>query len=291
MSAQKHKHWHETRLKSKYSDLWLDVVGVSKDNGAGVHQWTETDGENQVFIFKDKQDGSFEITAKHSGKNLTADGDGDGAKLIQNSASDEANQRWHVKVHSDGSYTISNVKNGKVIDVEGPSKEKGHKIHLWKDLEADNQKWIPSHPLPHAHLNGKTTRLIAKHSGMALDVSGVSKEDGAKIYQWEKHDGDNQKFTFHKNGDWAYTISAKHSGKLVTAHGTDKGSEITQEGKSGKEDQVFWVSKNSDGTYRITNQHSKMCIDVDGSSKEKGHKVQQWPPTDGDNQKWELIDL
>jgi len=290
-TEDKKEHHHETRLKCVHSGLYLDVAGVSKDDDAGLHQWTKTDGLNQVFVFKDQKDGTYEIIAKHSHKALTAVGEGDGSRLVQSSPTDAPTQRWHVKQNSDGSYTITNHKSGKVIDVEGPSKDVGHKVHLWKDLNNDNQHWLPDDPLPLDVLDGKTTRIVAKHSGKALDVSEVSQANGAKVWQWEKHDGPNQKWTFHANGGGTYTISVKHSGKFLTVHGTDNGSLFVQEDKSGKEDQVFEVTKNPDGSYRISNAHSKKSLDVDGNAQENGHKIHQWDPHNGDNQKWLLIDL
>jgi hypothetical protein len=76
-------------------------------------------------------------------------------------------------------------------------------------------------------VEGKPYRIIAKHSGKALDIKGESKEDGAELIQYTYHGGNNQLFYFlrlipgfkpepydiHVN---SFYIFAGHSNKCLT---------------------------------------------------------------------------
>ena len=73
------------------------------------------------------------------------------------------------------------------------------------------------------------SRLVSRHSGMCLDVSGASTEDGATIIQWPCHGGANQQWRLEAVGE-GYRFVARHSGKCldVTGWSTDDGTGIIQ---------------------------------------------------------------
>jgi len=87
-----------------------------------------------------------------------------------------------------------------------------------------NQKWTKNPgttPEP-----GNTTinsnsyyRISAKHSGKVLDVYGGYKTDGANVYQYDWHGGDNQLWKIEIQSDGYYRIVAKHSGRVLDVAG------------------------------------------------------------------------
>ena len=67
------------------------------------------------------------------------------------------------------------------------------------------------------HFPGKDKgyyRIESANSGKCLDISGESKEAGAKLIQYTWRKGDNQKFKLTPLSDDIYKIECKHS-KMV----------------------------------------------------------------------------
>src|SRR5207249_1278363 len=93
-----------------------------------------------------------------------------------------------------------------------------------------------------------TYMLTAKHSGMCLDVSGESLENGVPLVQYPCHDGANQKFLWKSLGGEQYSLVARHSGKCVDIWGESKddGAMLTQFDCHGRSNQRFTVTKVAD---------------------------------------------
>ncbi len=62
-------------------------------------------------------------------------------------------------------------------------------------------------------------RIVARHSGKALDVAGASLDDAATIIQYTPHGGANQQWALESVGDGYYRIVARHSGKSLDVAG------------------------------------------------------------------------
>jgi serine protease AprX len=84
-------------------------------------------------------------------------------------------------------------------------------------------------------------RILARHSGKALDVWAFSNQNGAQIVQWDWHGGDNQRFWLEPLADGSYRIVAKHSGKVldVWAFSNQNGAQIVQWDWHGGDNQRF----------------------------------------------------
>uniref|UniRef100_UPI003557714F glycosyl hydrolase family 95 catalytic domain-containing protein n=1 Tax=Glycomyces salinus TaxID=980294 RepID=UPI003557714F len=76
-------------------------------------------------------------------------------------------------------------------------------------------------------------RLVAKHSGKAVDIEGASAGAGAAAIQWSIHGGDNQQFDFVDAGGGFWRIRARHSGLVLEVSGAGPGADITQQADSG----------------------------------------------------------
>jgi rhamnogalacturonan endolyase len=74
-------------------------------------------------------------------------------------------------------------------------------------------------------------RLLARHSGKALNVTGNGTADGADIVQWPAPSAQpNDQWEISDVGSGYYRITARHSGKVVNVEGnsTAEGANVVQ---------------------------------------------------------------
>ena len=76
----------------------------------------------------------------------------------------------------------------------------------------------------------RRVRIIARHSGQALDVFGGLVDDVTPIIQWPVHGGDNQVWTLEPASDGYVRIVARHSGKAMDVEfaSVDDGARVIQ---------------------------------------------------------------
>ncbi|WP_013334354.1 RICIN domain-containing protein [Gloeothece verrucosa] len=137
---------------------------------------------------------------------------------------------------------------------------------------------------------GKYYYLLAKHSGKVLDVNEGGTADGAKVHQWTKGSGDNQKWLLQDAGDGSFYLIAKHSGKVLDVNGgaTTDGATITQWTKKDGDNQKWLLQDAGDGYFFLVAKHSSKALDVGGSATTDGATISQWTKHGGDNQKWKF---
>lgn len=130
------------RLVNRRSGKVLDVNGASTADGAAVIQWTWSGSANQQWQLLPNADGSFRLSARHSGRLLTSPaGSGQGAQLEQRADTGSDNQWWKV-VDADGGHVhLVNVRTGWYADVDGGSQSDGGKVIQWPANGAANQQW------------------------------------------------------------------------------------------------------------------------------------------------------
>jgi endoglucanase len=136
-----------------------------------------------------------------------------------------------------------------------------------------------------------TYRVIARHSGKALDVSGNQTADGSNVIQWTYGGANNQRWTFTHLGNNVYEIVGVASGKAleVASTSTANGTNVDVRSYSGANNQKWTISATSGGYYRLTPVSSSgSALDVNGVSTADGANVQQWSWTGGNNQQWAI---
>jgi len=141
-----------------------------------------------------------------------------------------------------------------------------------------------------AHLGWMAGRMFAKHSLLALDISGASMESGVPAIQWPYHGGENQLIRPDPVGGGYFRLVAQHSGKVLDVSGasTASGAHIIQWDWHGGDNQLFRIEPQGDGYARIIAKHSGKVLDVTGASTGGGAQVIQWDWHGGDNQRWLL---
>jgi hypothetical protein len=133
--------------------------------------------------------------------------------------------------------------------------------------------------------------LRNRHSGLDMDVWGLSNDDGANISQGISNGGLNQQFRFEHLGDGTYKVIAVHSGKVMDVDGIkkDNGANVQQWTYFGSANQQFIAVPSGDGHYKLIAKHSGKVVEVAGASTTNGANVQQW---DNNNQtcgQWKFV--
>jgi hypothetical protein len=129
-------------------------------------------------------------------------------------------------------------------------------------------------------------------SGKVLDVTRQQiHEDGARLQQWDEHDGPNQLWRWSDGHDISQLINIE-SGKLLDAdlnHISENGANIQQWDRTRKANQNWHLEQERQGVFRVVNQMSGKVLDVELQRiNENGARVQQWDFWGGNNQLWEL---
>ncbi|MFG2087219.1 RICIN domain-containing protein [Spirillospora sp. NPDC048824] len=135
--------------------------------------------------------------------------------------------------------------------------------------------------------------LVNRNSGKALDVSGSSTGDGARINQWTRHDGTNQQWQFVDSGGGFYRLKARHSGKVLDVAGasTADGAAIQQWADHGGTNQQFRPADSDAGHVRLISRSSGKAVEVQGASTADGGNVVQYTDWGGANQQWTMVEL
>jgi len=136
-----------------------------------------------------------------------------------------------------------------------------------------------------------TYKLIARHSGKALDAFGANTTNGTQIIQWTYNGGNNQRWTVTDRGNGQYSIIGVQSGKCIDVSnwGTANGTKVQLWDYLGGTNQKFTFTSTGGGYYRITPTHATgSCLDVSGVSTADGANVQLWQWLSGNNQQWSL---
>ncbi|SDC26761.1 Ricin-type beta-trefoil lectin domain-like [Paenibacillus sp. UNCCL117] len=172
----------------------LDVDGNSLADNAKMQQWEWTGAEGQYWRIQPH--GDYYVQAEHSGKYLNAGGAGttNGTPIIQWGFETNNWFKWKFESVGDGYYKVVNLNaSTKVADVAEVSLQAGAEVHLWDYVNAANQqvRLVPQ--------QDGSFKFYFKHSNMAWDISGVSRDNGAKLTQYTEATGDNQKFYLEKS--------------------------------------------------------------------------------------------
>jgi hypothetical protein len=136
-----------------------------------------------------------------------------------------------------------------------------------------------------------TYKLIARHSGKALDVLNNGTANGANVQQWTSNNCACQQWTLTHQGSGRYSVMGVGSGKMldVNAASTADGANVQIWTSTGGNNQRWTFIPAGNGYYRINAVHSGKCLDVAGISTADGANVHQWAYLAGANQQWQLV--
>lgn len=136
-------------IRSKNSDLVMDVFGGGTDQGVNVIQWPHLGQSNQEWKFESLGNGYYKVTSMLSEMSLDVYGGGTalGNKVIQWPYHGGTNQQWRIIENTDGSVSLMSrlaeeSGTGYLLDVFGGGMDQGVNVIQWTAHFGDNQKWL-----------------------------------------------------------------------------------------------------------------------------------------------------
>ncbi|GAA0498683.1 non-reducing end alpha-L-arabinofuranosidase family hydrolase [Paractinoplanes deccanensis] len=131
--------------------------------------------------------------------------------------------------------------------------------------------------------------LVNRNSGKALDVYNLATNDGARITQWTRNDGNQQQWQFVDSGGGNYRLKSRLSGKVLDVYNfsTADGGAIVQWTDNNTTNQQFSV-QDIDGYIQLINRNSGKALEVQGASTADGGNIVQYADWNGTNQQWQL---
>jgi arabinan endo-1,5-alpha-L-arabinosidase len=134
-------------------------------------------------------------------------------------------------------------------------------------------------------------QVVARHSGLALAISGDSTADGAGLVQSARGAQSSQQFQFVDSGSGYYRLRARHSGKVLDVYNssTANGANVVQWNDLNGANQQFSVVDTTAGFVKLVNRNSGKVLDVWERSTAEGARVSQYTDTAGTNQQFQLV--
>ncbi|MFC0003829.1 non-reducing end alpha-L-arabinofuranosidase family hydrolase [Micromonospora siamensis] len=133
--------------------------------------------------------------------------------------------------------------------------------------------------------------LVNRNSGKALDVYNLATNDGARIVQWTRNNGNQQQWQFVDSGGGYYRLRSRLSGKVLDVYNfsTANGGNIVQWSDLNGVNQQFRLADSDSGYLRLINRNSNKVVEVQGASTADGGSIVQYDDWNGTNQQWQLV--
>ncbi|MGN9845785.1 non-reducing end alpha-L-arabinofuranosidase family hydrolase [Nonomuraea sp. H19] len=133
--------------------------------------------------------------------------------------------------------------------------------------------------------------LVNRNSGKALDVYNLATNDGGRITQWTRNNGNQQQWQFVDSGGGYYRLKSRHSGKVLDVYNfsTANSANIVQWADLNGTNQQWRLADSSDGHVRFISRHSNKALEVQGASTADGANIVQYDDWGGNNQQWQLV--
>jgi len=138
---------------------------------------------------------------------------------------------------------------------------------------------------------GIVYRLVARHSGKVVDVTGSDTANGTNIEQWTWNTGNNQKWTFESTGDGYFKIREVHSGKLMEVAGLSRvdGGNVALWADTNAPQQHWAATPTGNGYYLLTNRLSGLSLNVSNASTADGANIDQRTYNSAPQEQWQII--
>ena len=277
------------------SNKVIEVAGSSTANGARVDIWNNGNVPAQKFNIELIEEKYYKITARHTGKSLTAKNGKveEGTPIVQEDYKGLDTQKWIIRDSKVNGLVISLLANPELsITVEG-SIENGANIILSKTENSANQMlyFFNKNEQERTVKNGVYSLAVGADSNKVLEVAGSSTANGSRVDIWNNGNVPAQKFNVeYKEG--YYKITARHTGKSLTAKNgkIEEGTQIVQEDYKGLDTQK-WIIQDSkiNGLVISSLANPELSITVEGKI-ENGSKIVLAKTQNNDNQMFYFFD-
>ncbi len=135
----------------------------------------------------------------------------------------------------DGRYRLLNRKTGKTIEVEGHSRDDGHKLQQANFNGAGNQQWLVT------NLTNGFAVLTSVESGKAINVPGSKTDDGVALQQANANHAITQRWKIEKADGPYFKLTVESSSKVLAVGGADPGAPIIQTTYTGAPEQQWKI--------------------------------------------------
>jgi hypothetical protein len=215
--------------------------------------------------------------------------------LLVRIANPNANMRAHVEIDgvAQASKTLPNTGGwGTWTTFDfgslGSYANSYHRVRIVFETGNVNFNWWEISTSGAGPVANGTYKVLARHSGKALDVQAQGTADGSNVQQWSDSGGANQRWTLTHLGGGQYSIIGLQSGKALEVAGqsTADGANVQIWSYNGGNNQKWTLTPTSGGYYSVLAVHSGKALDVTGQSTADGANVQQWSSSGGNNQQW-----
>ena len=146
---------YKISIRNDTNKFW-DISGGSKEEGANLQIWQNSNVNQQVFKVKYDADNKYcKIIAKHSNKVLAVTKDNN---VVQETDTNSDNQKWSLEVVAYGYYKVKSKANGLYLDVDSNGTANGTNIKTYTGYNTNAQKFY---------------------------FSGVRELDGVDVSEWQ----------------------------------------------------------------------------------------------------------
>jgi hypothetical protein len=267
----------------------VDIPGGGAQNEIHTQLYGYNNSAAQQFTFTRQGDGSYVIANARSGKVLDVAGAAAGNKAVvwQYDADGTAAQRWFIR-DSGAGYCLQSALGNWVLDINGASSGNGTPITLYAPNGSSAQKFVLASVDGTIASNSTVKITTAANSGMAVDVSGGSGENGAKIQLYPWNNSGAQLYTMKQVGNGSYLIVNAGSGKVMDVAGgsTSNGAKIQQYQSNGTNAQHWSLVKYGSGRYALISNASGKALDIPGNRITAGAALQTYAVNGTGTQQW-----
>ena len=135
-------------------------------------------------------------------------------------------------------------------------------------------------------------KIVNRHSGLCLDVSGANTASGTNVQQWTGNGtlAQTWEVSFNKN-DSTYVLTSAIHGKALDMGGwsKDNGGNAIIWDNNNTDNQRWYITYIGDGYSFLINKYSNKCLEVGGWSTSAGGNAQQWDYFAQANQQWKFV--
>lgn len=220
-------------------------------------------------------------------------------RLLVRLASPNSNMSAHVEIDgvAQASKTLPNTggwQTWTTVDFGtlGTYVNSYHRVRLVFETGGVNFNWWQLSTLGNGGIVADGTyKIIARHSGKALEVAGQGTANGSNVQQWSYNATNNQRWQITHLGNNQYKIIGVGSGRAVDVSGvsTADGANIHIWDYIGGNNQKWTLAPTSGGYFSVRALHSGKAMDVEGVSTADGTNVHQWNYSGTNNQQWSFL--
>lgn len=251
-------------------DIEKDLAnpGTSADSQTQIARFSNNMPER--YYLRNEGDGTISLQSVNSGLFLGLNGN----NVVQQADSGANGQRWKLSIWN-GGYTVANAAGG-VMTASGDNALIG----------AGGVKWVLSDT---GLIPDGTYKVRNATSGMGLDVTNGSYDNGANVRVFTPNESGAQAYAFRNRGGSTFTIVNANSDLAVEVANASKanGANVRQFSQNGSNAQKWDASMSRVGGIMFTNRGSGKVLTAEGSGG-KGSNVVSSGNANSATQCWRL---